>query len=211
MLRKRQTYQAIGGVLLVVALLMAGCGGRSRGGEEQAAGEEPAVPTMPAAQFAQPTTMITLEAEEAEAETEAEGEAEVEAEAEAETEVEAEAEAETEAEAEAEAEAEDMAVADTEDTDTDASETEGAELTADQARGLELYTTRKCGDCHGAAAEGVDGQGPPIAGTALTLDEFTDLLRTGGEVGPDHLYGPMMISPSGVDAIHAWLQSLPAE
>lgn len=200
MLQKRQTYQMIGGILLIVALMMAGCGGR--GGASQAAREEPAVPTMPAAQFAQPTTMITAETE---AELEAEVEAETEAEAEAET------EAETEAEAEAETEAADVAVADTESTDTDAAEAAGAALTAEQARGLELYTTRKCGDCHGAAAEGVDGQGPPIAGTALTLDEFTDLLRTGGEIGPDHLYGPMMISPSGVNAIHAWLQSFPAE
>jgi mono/diheme cytochrome c family protein len=83
---------------------------------------------------------------------------------------------------------------------------------ADLARGETLYASKGCGDCHGPAGEGVEGQGQAIAGTTLTEDEFTDLMRTGGGIGPEHLFGPSSISPSGLAALHAWLQSLaPAE
>jgi mono/diheme cytochrome c family protein len=143
---------------------------------------------MPAAQFAQPTTMITVAPSDTvtqSAPAEAGG-------AEAVTDTVAATNTPTAAAAAPPAPA-------------------GGESTAEQARGQELYATRKCGDCHGANAEGVPDKGSAVAGTPLALEEFTDLLRTGGEIGPDHLYGPMTISPSGVSAIHAWLQALPAE
>jgi mono/diheme cytochrome c family protein len=89
---------------------------------------------------------------------------------------------------------------------------EPATPAGDLARGENLYATKGCGECHGPAGEGVEGAGAAVAGTSLTFDEFEDLLRTGGGIGPDHLFGTSSISPSGLAALHAWLQSLaPAE
>jgi mono/diheme cytochrome c family protein len=82
----------------------------------------------------------------------------------------------------------------------------------DLARGETLYANKACSECHGAAGEGVEGKGPAVAGLSLSEEDFTDLMRTGGEIGPTHLYGPSAISPSGMTVLHAWLQSLaPAE
>lgn len=197
-LETRRTY-LVGAMILVMALAVAGCG---RGGEAGGAAggrEKPVVPTMPAAQFAQPTTMITVAPSDTVTETGA-----------------------TEAGTPEAAAASGVAITETAaTTETDETASAGAatatpavaggEMTADQKRGKELYTTRKCGECHGANAEGVPDKGSAVAGTPLSLEEFTDLIRTGGEIGPDHLFGPMTISPSGVTVIHAWLQSLPAE
>ena len=79
-------------------------------------------------------------------------------------------------------------------------------------RGATIYVNRKCGECHGVQGEGVPDKGSALAGTEITLQEFTTTLRTGGngELGPDHLYGQSAISPGGMEALHAWLQSLPA-
>lgn len=78
---------------------------------------------------------------------------------------------------------------------------EGPDLTL----GERVYTNR-CAECHGAAAEG--GSASALAG--LTMDEstFEDLLRTGGNIGPSHLFGTRAVSENGLFAIHAWLQSL---
>ncbi len=80
-------------------------------------------------------------------------------------------------------------------------------------RGANIFVNRKCAECHGEQAEGVPDKGSALAGTQLTDQEFDNILRTGGngELGPDHLYGPSAISPGGVEALHAWLQSLPAQ
>lgn len=80
-------------------------------------------------------------------------------------------------------------------------------------RGATIYVNRKCVDCHGPQGEGVAEKGAALAATKLTLQEFTNTLRTGGmgELGPDHLYGPSAVSPGGVEAVYAWLQSLPAQ
>jgi mono/diheme cytochrome c family protein len=84
---------------------------------------------------------------------------------------------------------------------------------ADLERGARIYANRQCGDCHGAQGEGVPGKGSALAGLTLSEGEFTDVLRTGGNgsLGPDHLYGPNAISPSGMQALYQWLRSLPAE
>ncbi|MCC9077024.1 cytochrome c [Litorilinea aerophila] len=84
---------------------------------------------------------------------------------------------------------------------------------ADLERGARIYANRQCGDCHGAQGEGVPGKGSALAGLTLSEEEFTDILRTGGNgsLGPDHLYGPNAISPSGMQALYQWLRSLPAE
>jgi cytochrome c550 len=77
----------------------------------------------------------------------------------------------------------------------------------DLSRGERSYTSKKCGDCHGAKGEGVDGKGKALAGTSLTEEEFTDLLRTGGGLGNSHLYGTQAISPSGMEALYAFVKS----
>lgn len=78
---------------------------------------------------------------------------------------------------------------------------------ADLARGERSYTSKNCGDCHGAKGEGVEGKGQALAGTTLTEEEFTDILRTGGDIGNSHLYGPQSISPSGMEALYAYVKS----
>lgn len=85
--------------------------------------------------------------------------------------------------------------------------------TPDLARGQTVYVNRKCGDCHGEEGVGIADKGATIAGTTLTLSEFTEILRTGGKgtLGNEHIFGPSAISPAGMSALYAWLQSLPAE
>ena len=80
-------------------------------------------------------------------------------------------------------------------------------------RGAGIYANRKCAECHGAQGEGVADKGSALAGTELPLQEFENILRTGGngELGPDHLYGQSAISPGGMKILHAWLQSLPSQ
>lgn len=80
-------------------------------------------------------------------------------------------------------------------------------------RGGVIYINRKCGDCHGAQGEGLADKGPALIGTTLTLQEFENVLRTGGmgELGPDHIYGSSAISPTGMQALYAWVQSLSSQ
>ena len=78
---------------------------------------------------------------------------------------------------------------------------------ADLARGERSYTAKKCGDCHGAKGEGVEGKGKALAGISLSEEEFTDILRTGGGLGNSHLYGVQAISPSGMEALYAFVKS----
>lgn len=79
----------------------------------------------------------------------------------------------------------------------------------DLSRGERVYASKGCGECHGLQGEGVEGKGNPLAGTDLTEAEFTDILRTGGkgELGNEHLYGPQAISPSGMEALYAYVKS----
>jgi mono/diheme cytochrome c family protein len=84
----------------------------------------------------------------------------------------------------------------------------GAEV--DLSRGERTYQSKGCADCHGARGEGVEGKGNPLAGTQLAETEFTDILRTGGhgQLGNDHLFGVQAISPSGMEALYAFVKSL---
>jgi len=77
----------------------------------------------------------------------------------------------------------------------------------DLARGEVAYTKNKCGDCHGAKGEGVADKGNAIAGMTLSLEEFDAVLRTGGGLGNDHIFGRSAVSPSGMEALYAYVQS----
>lgn len=74
--------------------------------------------------------------------------------------------------------------------------------------GERAYTKNKCGECHGPKGEGIEGQGKAIAGTALSLEDFDKVLRTGGGLGNDHIFGRSAVSPTGMEALYAYVQSL---
>ncbi|MEZ4868707.1 MAG: c-type cytochrome [Caldilineaceae bacterium] len=81
-------------------------------------------------------------------------------------------------------------------------------VAADLTRGEAAYTKNKCNECHGAQGEGVADQGKAIAGTTLTFEEFDAVLRTGGGLGNSHIFGRSAVSPSGMEALYAYVQSL---
>lgn len=148
--------------LLLLALLLASCGG---GGEDEGATSQVeetqssagGMATMPAANFAQPTTAITPGSGQADS---------------------------------SDSEAEDLA-----------------------ARGATIYTNQGCDDCHGPSGEGVADKGSSLADIDIDEGTFENVLRTGasGELGSEHIFGPTAISPSGVSALYAYVQSLAAE
>ena len=80
------------------------------------------------------------------------------------------------------------------------------EVEPDIASGEFVYGNR-CAECHGEGAAGTD-EAAALVGLALSEAEFEDLIRTGGELGPDHLFGPTKISPDGLKAVYAYLASL---
>jgi mono/diheme cytochrome c family protein len=79
----------------------------------------------------------------------------------------------------------------------------------DLSRGATVYENR-CASCHGDQGQGVADKGSDITDFELSLSEFDTLLRTGanGRLGPDHLFGPSAISRSGMEVLHAYVQSL---
>lgn len=78
----------------------------------------------------------------------------------------------------------------------------------DLARGEAAYVKNKCGDCHGAAGEGVADKGSAITEMSMTLAEFDKLLRTGNGLGNTHIFGRSAVSPSGMESLYAYTQSL---
>ncbi|MXX27826.1 MAG: cytochrome c [Caldilineaceae bacterium SB0668_bin_21] len=91
------------------------------------------------------------------------------------------------------------------EADRQADEEEAAEE-PDIAMGEFVYGNR-CAECHGEGAAGTD-QASTLVGLTLSENEFEDLIRTGGELGPDHLFGSTKISPDGLKAVYAYLISL---
>jgi mono/diheme cytochrome c family protein len=79
----------------------------------------------------------------------------------------------------------------------------------DLSRGATVYENR-CASCHGDQGQGVADKGSDITDFELSLSEFDTLLRTSanGRLGPDHLFGPSAISRSGMEVLHAYVQSL---
>lgn len=80
-------------------------------------------------------------------------------------------------------------------------------VAADLERGARSYVRNQCASCHGERGEGVAGKGQAIAGTTLSEREFEHLLRTGGGLGNTHIFGPSAISPAGMAALYAYVQS----
>jgi mono/diheme cytochrome c family protein len=78
----------------------------------------------------------------------------------------------------------------------------------DLERGARAYARNKCGECHGEAGEGLAGKGKAIAGTPLSAAEFERIVRTGGGLGNTHIFGPSAVSPAGMGALYAYVQSL---
>ena len=85
-------------------------------------------------------------------------------------------------------------------------EQDEGEVQPDLATG-ELIFNNRCAECHGEGAAGTD-QASSLAGLALNEGDFEDLIRTGGELGPDHLFGSTKVSPDGLSAVFAYLTSL---
>lgn len=94
---------------------------------------------------------------------------------------------------------------------TTTTQTASASSDADLQRGEAAYTKNKCGDCHGAQGEGVTDKGGPVAGTTISFEEFDKVLRTGGGLGNTHIFGRSAVSPSGMEALYAYVQSLPVK
>ncbi len=166
--------------MVCVALLITACGNRNR--DEGAVSSAPvgnagaaAVPTMPSARFAMPTSMIGATGSQTTAVEASDG------------------------------------VTETVMTEAEATETPqpSAAPEVDLTRGQTIYANRNCAECHGEQGEGVAEKGSALAATGLGADDFSDVMRTGRGIGPDHIYGPSVISPGGMDAMYAWLQSLP--
>lgn len=69
----------------------------------------------------------------------------------------------------------------------------------------ELYSTSSCMGCHGVTAMG--GLGPPIAGTKLTLEEFSKIVREGKSMMPATTSAQM--SDAEVEEVYRELQAMP--
>lgn len=94
---------------------------------------------------------------------------------------------------------------------TATTQTASANTDADLKRGETAYTKNKCGDCHGVQGEGVPDKGGPVAGTTISYEEFDKVLRTGGGLGNTHIFGRSAVSPSGMEALYAYVKSLPVK
>lgn len=71
------------------------------------------------------------------------------------------------------------------------------------AKPLEAYETSVCSGCHGMTGDG--GMGPPIAGTALTQDEFLAIVRKGKGMMPGT--PPDALADDEVKKLHAELHA----
>ena len=69
--------------------------------------------------------------------------------------------------------------------------------------GSRVYANR-CAECHGAELEGTD-QGGALTVLDMAQDNFLIFLRTGGELGNSHQFGPAKASNAGIEALYAFL------
>jgi mono/diheme cytochrome c family protein len=68
-----------------------------------------------------------------------------------------------------------------------------------------LWTQASCGGCHGTNAEG--GSATALAGEALSLDEFQQVVREGEEGMP--AYSSSQISDANLQRMYDWLMAQP--
>ena len=76
-------------------------------------------------------------------------------------------------------------------------------------RGQGRYEALACGTCHGTNGEGT-AQGPPLAGTNLSEDDFIAFVRSGGTIGIEHQYSTNRLSDSGGRNLYQYILSLSA-
>ena len=73
--------------------------------------------------------------------------------------------------------------------------------------GLGRWEALECGSCHGETGEGTDDGGPLLEYNA-DEDAFIDFMRTGGDLGVDHLYPAERLSNSGISNLYHYVRSL---
>lgn len=78
-------------------------------------------------------------------------------------------------------------------------------------RGLGRYEALECATCHGVNGEGVEGEGPALAGTTLSETDFIGFLRSGGTIGVSHQYATNRLSESGGKNLYQYILSLATE
>jgi mono/diheme cytochrome c family protein len=97
---------------------------------------------------------------------------------------------------------------------TPTAETEGVSLNPTAiARGLNSWERLECASCHGENGEGGAGsigdtEAPSLIGLELSEDEFIDWLRTGGDLGSDHLFSTDRLSDNGSRNLYQYVLSL---
>lgn len=69
--------------------------------------------------------------------------------------------------------------------------------------GSRVYANR-CAECHGAELEGTDQAGA-LTALDMTQDDFLIFLRTGGDLGNSHQFGPAKASNAGIEDLYAFL------
>lgn len=69
--------------------------------------------------------------------------------------------------------------------------------------GSRVYANR-CAECHGAELEGTDQAGA-LTVLDMTQDDFLIFLRTGGDLGNSHQFGPAKASNAGIEDLYAFL------
>ncbi len=92
-------------------------------------------------------------------------------------------------------------------TETAVAAESGALDLAAVERGLGRYEVLECGSCHGAAGEGTD-DGMSLLEYEASQDAFVDFMRSGGDLGNDHLYGAERLSNSGIAHLYQYVRSL---
>src|SRR5262249_14452655 len=88
--------------------------------------------------------------------------------------------------------------------------TAGSKLVLDPdtiALGKSRYEALDCGSCHGVDGKGTDN-GPALAGTKLSEDDFINMLRSGGKLGNKHLFSTDRLSESGGKNLYVYILSL---
>lgn len=81
---------------------------------------------------------------------------------------------------------------------------EAADFNAEDIEtGSRVYANR-CAECHGAELEGTDQAGA-LTTLDMTQNDFLIFLRTGGDLGNSHQFGPAKASNAGIEDLYAFL------